>query len=106
MDIAKGCIALKNSSKERKIIDKVIQSGYFLPTLFKDSSKYYKECLKFQSTIDISKRDKMPMHPILEFMWNLLMQSFLPSTGNEYMAVNYISNGSRQFQPRQMIIER
>ena len=34
---------------------KVLQSGFYWPTLFKDAIKYCKECLKCQSELNISK---------------------------------------------------
>ena len=45
---------------------KVLQSGFYWPTLFKDAIKYCKECLKCQSALNISKRDEMPLQTILE----------------------------------------
>ena len=34
---------------------KVLQSGFYWPNLFKDAIKYCKECLKYQSALNISK---------------------------------------------------
>ena len=39
----------------RKTRVKVLQSGLYWPTLFKDAIKYFKECLKCQYTLNISK---------------------------------------------------
>ena len=50
----------------RKTRAKVLQSGFYLPTLFKDAIKYCKECLKCQSALKISKRNEMPLQTILE----------------------------------------
>ena len=41
----------------RKTRAKVLQSGFYWPTLFNDAIKYCKECLKCQSALNISKRD-------------------------------------------------
>ena len=49
----------------RKTRAKVLQSGFYWPTLFKDAIKYCKECLKCQSALNISKRDEMPCKPSL-----------------------------------------
>ena len=50
----------------RKTGAKVLQSGFYWPTLFKDAIKYCKECLKCQFALNISKRDEMPLQTILE----------------------------------------
>ena len=39
----------------RKTRSKVLQRGFYWPTLFKDAIKYYKECLKCQFALNISK---------------------------------------------------
>ena len=50
----------------RKTTDKILQSGFYLPTIFKDTHHFYVECLQCQAALNISKRDEMPMRPILE----------------------------------------
>ena len=82
----------------RKIGAKVLQSGFYWPTLFKDAIKYCKECLKCQSTLNILKRDERPLHTILQVeIFNLcgidFMGPFSPSEGKEYIlvAVDYVS---------------
>ena len=50
----------------RKTGAKVLQSGFYWPTLFKDEIKYCKECLKCQFTLTISERDEMPLQTILQ----------------------------------------
>ena len=50
----------------RKTADKIIQSGFYWPSIFKDAHRFYTECLQCQVAINISKRDEMPMRPILE----------------------------------------
>ena len=56
------------------------------------------ECLQCQAAINISKRDEMPMRPILKVeifdLWGIdFMGPFLPSDGKEYIlvAVDYVS---------------
>ena len=82
----------------RKTGAKVLQSGFYWPTLFKDVIKYWKECLKCQSTLNISKRDEMPLQTILEVeifdLWGIdFMGPFPPSEGKEYIlvVVDYVS---------------
>ena len=77
---------------------KVLQSGFYWPTLFKDAIKYCKERLKCQSTLNISKRDEMPLQTILEVeifdLWGIdSMGPFPPSEGKEYIIVmvDYVS---------------
>ena len=76
----------------------MLQSGFYWPTLFKDVIKYCKECLKCQSTLNISKRDEMPLQPIIEveifYVWGIdFMRPFPPSEGKKYIlvAVDYVS---------------
>ena len=50
----------------RKTTNKILQSGFYWPPIFKDVYRFYTERLQCQATINISKRDEMPMQPILE----------------------------------------
>ena len=66
--------------------------------IFKDAHRFYTECLQCQAVINISKRDEMPMRPILEVeifdLWGIdFMGPFLPFDGKEYIlvAVDYVS---------------
>ncbi|KAL4385313.1 hypothetical protein GQ457_15G017800 [Hibiscus cannabinus] len=45
---------------------KVLQSGFYWPTLFKDAYSYYKACDRCQRTGNISRRNEMPLQYILE----------------------------------------
>ena len=45
---------------------KVLQSGFYWPSLFKDVHQFVSICDKFQSMGSISKRDEPPMRTILE----------------------------------------
>ena len=76
----------------------MLQSGFYWPTLLKDAIKYYKECLKCQSSLSISKLDEMPLQTILEVeifdLWGIdFMGPFPPLQGKEYIlvAVDYVS---------------
>ena len=82
----------------RKTADKILQSGFYCPSIFKDAHRFYTECLQCQVAINISKRDEMPMQPILEVkifdLWGIyFMGPFPPSDGKEYIlvAVDYVS---------------
>ena len=50
----------------RKTADKILQSGFYWTTIFKDVHCLYTKCLQCQATLNISKGDEMPMRPILE----------------------------------------
>ena len=82
----------------RKTSDKILQSGFYWPTIFKDAHRFYTECLQCQAALNISKRDEMPMRPILEVeifdLWGIdFMGPFPPSDGKEYIlvVVDYVS---------------
>ena len=82
----------------RKTADKILQSGFYWPSIFKDAHRFYTECLQCQAAINISKRDEMSMRPILEVeifdLWGIdFMGPFPPSDGKEYIlvAVDYVS---------------
>ncbi|KAK0573131.1 hypothetical protein LWI29_003392 [Acer saccharum] len=45
---------------------KVLQSGFWWPSLFKDSRSFVEACDRCQRTGNISKRDEMPMNVMLE----------------------------------------
>ena len=82
----------------RKTADKILQRGFYWPSIFKDAHHFYTECLQYQAAINISKREEMPMRPILEVeifdLWGIdFMGPFPPSDGKEYIlvAVDYVS---------------
>ena len=68
------------------------------PSIFKNAHRFYKQCLQCQAALNISKRDEMPMRPILDVeifdLWGIdFMGPFPPSDGKEYIlvAVDYVS---------------
>ncbi|KAL4346483.1 hypothetical protein GQ457_17G000070 [Hibiscus cannabinus] len=76
---------------------KVLQSGFYWPTLFKDAHNYYKACDRCQRTGNIS-RNEMPLQYILEVelfdVWGIdFMGPFPSSHGDLYilLAVDYVS---------------
>ena len=77
---------------------KVLQSGYFWPTIFKDSQEFVKHCERCQRVGNISSKQEMPLTNILEIelfdVWGIdFMGSFPPSFGNLciLVAVDYVS---------------
>ncbi|XP_022845258.1 uncharacterized protein LOC111368245 [Olea europaea var. sylvestris] len=86
-----------------KIATKIIQSGFYWPTLFKDASEFVKRCDRCQRTGNIFRRNEMPLNNILEVelfdVWGIdFMGSFPPSFSNQYIlvAVDYISKWFEQ----------
>ena len=47
-------------------MEKVLQSGFYWPTLFKDAHQFVSTCDKCQRMGSISKQDKPPMRTILK----------------------------------------
>ena len=77
---------------------KIVQSGFYWPTLFKDARTYVLSCDRCQRTGNIGRRNEMPQTGILEVelfdVWGLdFMGPFPPSYGNLYIlvAVDYVS---------------
>ena len=76
---------------------KVLQSGFYWPSIFKDSHAYVKHCDKCQRTGSISRRNEMPLQNILEVevfdYWGIDFIGPLPSSFKEYilLAVDYVS---------------
>ncbi|KAH9803133.1 hypothetical protein KPL71_001653 [Citrus sinensis] len=77
---------------------KVLQSGYYWPTIFKDAYEFVKYCDRCQKTGNMTKRQEMPLTNILEVevfdVWGIdFMGPFPPSFGNLYIlvAMDYVS---------------
>ena len=77
---------------------KVLQSGFYWPSLFKDAHQFVSTCDKCQQIGSISRKDEPPMHTILEVemfdLWGMdFMGPFPLSYNNLYilMAVDYVS---------------
>ena len=74
----------------RKTTEKVLKSGFYWPTLFKDSYNFCKLCAKRQMTGRITRKNMMPITPILEVeifdVWGIdFMGPFLNSFGYQYI---------------------
>ena len=77
---------------------KVLQSGYYWPSIFKDAYEFAKCCDRCQRTGNITKRHEMPLTNILEVkvfdVWGIdFMGPFPSSFGNLYIlgVVDYVS---------------
>ncbi|KAJ0586830.1 putative nucleotidyltransferase, Ribonuclease H [Helianthus annuus] len=77
---------------------RVLSSGFYWPTIFKDSCEYARNCINCQRMGSISKRDEMPLNPILVVevfdVWGIdFMGPFPNSNGFLYIlvAVDYVS---------------
>ena len=77
---------------------KVLQSGFYWPSLFKDAHLFVSTCDKCQRMGNISRKDEPPMHPILEVelfdLWGIdFMGPFPASYNNLYilLVVDYVS---------------
>ena len=76
----------------RKTVEKVLQSGFYWPTLFKDAYEFCKTCPRCQMIGRISKRDMMPLNLILEIkLFDVsdidFMGPFPNSFGTQYILV-------------------
>ncbi|CAM8914223.1 unnamed protein product [Rhodiola kirilowii] len=81
-----------------KTAAKVLQCGFYWPTLFKDAYEFVKACDQCQKTGNISKKHEMPQQGILEVeifdVWGIdYMGPFPSSFGNQFIliAVDYVS---------------
>ena len=80
----------------QRIVAKVLQSGFYWPSLFKDAHQFVSTCDKRMGSISI--KHEPPMHTILEVelfdLWGMdFMGPFTPSFNNLYilLAVDYVS---------------
>ena len=81
-----------------KIASKVLQSGFWWPTLFKDAREFVLKCDRCQRTSNLSEKHEMPLkgiHKVEIFdVWGIdFMGHFSSSLGNKYILimVDYIS---------------
>ena len=82
----------------RKTTDKILQDGFYWPALFKDYFEFCKTCTRCQQLGGITKRNMMPLTPILIieifYCWGIdFMGPFPPSYGYLYilLSVDYVS---------------
>ncbi|KAJ9565613.1 hypothetical protein OSB04_001579 [Centaurea solstitialis] len=81
-----------------KTVAKVLHSGFYWPTIFKDAEVFVRKCDRCQRTGNISRRHEMPLNYILEVelfdVWGIdFMGPFPSSYSNRYIlvAVDYVS---------------
>ena len=81
-----------------RTIARVLQCGFYWPTMFKDVANLVSHCDKCQRIGSIGKRDEIPLQGILEIeifdLWGIdFMGPFPSSCGNRYIlvAVDYVS---------------
>ena len=77
---------------------KILQSGFYWPTIFRDYAEWVKLCDRCQKIGNISSRNEMPLRGIMVVqifdVWGIdFMGPFPPSFGNLYilLAVDYVS---------------
>ena len=82
----------------RKTVDKILQAGFYWPTLFKDCFGFCKMCAQCQQSGGVTKRNMMPLTPILIieifYCWGIdFMGPFPPSSLYLYIIlyVDYVS---------------
>ncbi|KAH9794255.1 hypothetical protein KPL71_004834 [Citrus sinensis] len=82
----------------KKTATKILQCGFYWPTLFHDAYVFCSLCDRCQRMGSISKRNMMPLNPILVVeifdVWGIdFMRPFPPSFGYQYIlvAVDYVS---------------
>ena len=81
-----------------KTAAKVLQCGFYWPTLFKDAYTFVTACDRCQKIGNISKKNEMPLNNILEVelfdVWGIdFMGPFISSQNNKYIlvVVDYVS---------------
>ncbi len=82
----------------RKTAFKILESGFYWPTLFHDCYKYCMSCERCQKMGSISQQNQLPMKPIILVaifdLWGIdFMGPFPNYNGNIYilLAVDYVS---------------
>ncbi|CAN6459246.1 unnamed protein product [Victoria cruziana] len=90
--------ACEGHYSSKKTATKVLQSGFFWPSLHKDAYMFCKQCLRCQQMGNIFRRNSMPLTPILVVdvfdVWGIdFMGPFSPSFDFLYIlvAVDYVS---------------
>ena len=99
-DVLSHCHSLECGGhfNSTKTAAKVLQCGFYWPTLFHDAIDFVLKCDKYQQTGNIGRRNEMSLNGILEVeifdVWGLDFIGPLPSSyGNKYIlvGVDYVS---------------
>jgi len=77
----------------KEIVAKILQCSFYFPTPFRDAFKCYKSCSRCQHLDRISKRDMIPLNPIIMvknfYVWGIyFMGPFSSSFENEYILLD------------------
>ena len=90
---------------------KILQSGFYWPTIFRDCTEWVKLCDRCQKIGNISSRNEMPLRGIMVVqifdVWGIdFMGPFPPSFGNLYilLAVDYVSKWVEQWLVLEMML--
>lgn len=90
--------ASRGNYQANGIVNKVLESSFYWPILFKNAKRYVELRDNYQRTGNISRRDKMPQTNIMVCdvfdVWGInFMGLFLVSFRNRYIlvAVDYVS---------------
>jgi len=82
----------------KRTAHKVLESGFYSPSIFKDAYHFCKSCEKCQRTGNINHKNQMPLTNILVseifYVWGIdFMDQFPSSFGNLYilLVVDYVS---------------
>ena len=78
----------------QRTVAKVLQLGFYWPTLFKDAQSFVKDCNKCQRMGNISSKNGMPLEVELSYVWGIdSMGPFPSSCGNKYilLVVDFVS---------------
>ena len=72
--------------------NKVLQAGFYWPSLFKDAHSFAMQCDRCQRMKNISRKHELPLNSILEVelfdVWGIdFMGPFPSSFGNQYILV-------------------
>nr|XP_016493825.1 PREDICTED: uncharacterized protein LOC107813120 [Nicotiana tabacum] len=93
-----------------RIAAKVMKSGFYWPTLFKDENFWVKSSDECQRTGNISHRHEIPMNPIQEVevfdVWRIdFIGPFVSSYSNKYIlvVVDYVSKWVEVWHSQQMM---
>jgi hypothetical protein len=82
----------------KKTAAKILNAGFYWPSLHKDAHDFVRSCVRCQSIGNMTRKDMMPLNPILEVeifdVWGIdFMGPFINSGGYLYIlvAVDYVS---------------
>ena len=99
-EILKHCHSLECGAhfNGQRTVAKVLQSGFYWPSIFKDAHVFAKSYDRCQRTENIGRRNEMPLTNVLEvelfYVWDIdFMGPFPSSYGHKYilLAVDYVS---------------